>query len=233
MTHTTLNCRPAFEAESIMRDKEKDAAQMAAKRKIMLETAYNLFSDKSIDAVSMADIARETGYGNTTLHRYFKTKTDLVVAVATWKWEAYTWAQLSKRDEFPWDDMKASDQFEYFLDVFIDLYVNHQDMLRFNQFFNIYIRSMQVSGKMLEPYQNMIGIVNRRFASMYKKAEADGTVRTDMSEQKFFTSTLHLMLAAITRFAVGLVYSPEDGATPEEELFLLKDMLINRYVVKE
>ena len=68
---------------------------------------------------------------------------------------------------------------------------------------------------------------------MYKKAEDDGTVRTDLSEQKFFTSTLHLMLAAITRFAVGLVYSPEDGATPEEELFLLKDMLINRYVVKE
>ncbi len=216
-----------------MRDKEKDAAQMAAKRKIMLETAYNLFSDKSIDAVSMADIARETGYGNTTLHRYFKTKTDLVVAVATWKWEAYTWEQFSKRDQIPWGDMKASEQFEYFLDVFVDLYLNHQDMLRFNQFFNIYIRAMEVSGTMLDPYQNMIGIINHRFAGMYKKAETDGTLRTDEPEQKLFSSTLHLMLAAVTRFAVGLVYQPEQGATPTEELFLLKDMLMNRYVIKQ
>ncbi|MCR5278236.1 MAG: TetR/AcrR family transcriptional regulator [Lachnospiraceae bacterium] len=212
-----------------MRDKEKDAAMMAEKRRNMLEIAYSMFSEKSIDAVSMADIARDSGYGNTTLHRYFKTKTDLVVAVATWKWEAYTWEQLAKRDAESWDDMKASEQFVYFLDVFIDLYDNHPDMLRFNQFFNIYIRSMNVSSSLLDPYQSMITLVYRRFSKMYDKAKIDGSLRTDESIQHMFSVTLHLMLAAVTRFAVGLVYQPEGGAKPDEELYLLRDMLIKQY----
>ena len=69
-----------------MRDKKKDAEMMAKKREHILETAYGLFVEKDINSVSMADIARTTGYGNTTLHRYFRNKTVLVVAVAAWKW---------------------------------------------------------------------------------------------------------------------------------------------------
>jgi hypothetical protein len=38
------------------------------------------------------------------------------------------------------------------------------------------------------------------------------------------------MLAAVTRYAVGLVY--HGGADPEKELTLLKDLLFRQYVVR-
>ena len=38
-------------------------------------------------------------------------------------------------------------------------------------------------------------------------------------------SLVVIMLAAVTRYAVGLVYVMEDAPEPESELLLLKDML--------
>ena len=69
-----------------MRDKEKDAAQMAIKRRRFLEKAYELFTRKKIESVSMIEVARACGYGTMTLYRYFSTKPQLVVAVAAWIW---------------------------------------------------------------------------------------------------------------------------------------------------
>ena len=46
-----------------------------------------------------------------------------------------------------------------------------------------------------------------------------------------FSTTLHLMLAAVTRYAVGLVY--EGGTEPEKELTVLKEMLMGRYLARE
>ncbi len=104
-------------------------------------------------------------------------------------------------------------------------------MLRFNQFFNIYVKAEQIDPEVLKPYQELVKELYSRFDGIYEKAKKDHTVRTDISEQKLFTATLHLMLATVTRYAVGLVYQPRDGTTPEEELGLLKDMLMREYAL--
>ena len=44
-----------------------------------------------------------------------------------------------------------------------------------------------------------------------------------------FSTTLHLMLAAVTRYAVGLVYIPESGFDAEKELEKLKEAMMLRY----
>ena len=64
---------------------------------------------------------------------------------------------------------------------------------------------------------------------MYLKAVKDETLRTDEPEEKIFSKTLHLMLAAVTRYAVGLAYIPESGFDAMEELETMKEMLLERY----
>jgi hypothetical protein len=44
-----------------------------------------------------------------------------------------------------------------------------------------------------------------------------------------FSTTLHLMLAAVTRYAVGLVYIPASGLDAEKELEKLKEAMLLRY----
>ena len=212
-----------------MRDKEKDAAEMAVRRQRMLETAYRLFTEKNIDMVSMPELANACGYGRATLYRYFSSKLSLVIAVGTWVWEQQLQKWMELMPDSKREGMNAARQFENYLDFFIDLYRNHADLLRFNQFFNIYVQGEGASAQQLSSYLEMIQEARKRFHEMYVKAGKDHTIRTDESEDEMFTATLHLMMAAVTRYAVGLVYTPESGTTAEQELLLLKKMLMKEY----
>ena len=69
-----------------MAGRKKNPAQTDATRNAVMEKSYELFSEKSIEKVTIAEIARASGYGDMTVYRYFPTKPMLVVAVATWKW---------------------------------------------------------------------------------------------------------------------------------------------------
>ena len=64
---------------------------------------------------------------------------------------------------------------------------------------------------------------------VYERAEQDHTIRMDEPEEEMFSTTLHLMLAAVTRYAVGLVYTPESGFDAEKELEKLKEAMLLRY----
>ena len=67
------------------------------------------------------------------------------------------------------------------------------------------------------------------FHNVYDKAKADGTVRTDISEAAMISSVFHIMLAAVTRYAVGRVYMAEGAGKPEGELLLLKNAILREF----
>ena len=212
-----------------MRDKAADAAQMEIKRNDFLKTGFRLFSEKSIETVTLTQVAEAAGYGQTTMYRYFDKKPGFVVAVATWKWEQFQEENKKRRPSVDFEGMTAAEVFGFYLDSFLELYRNHKDLLRFNQFFNVYMLSEHIDSGTLQPYQEMIQHLRERFHIMYARAEQDHTIRTDEPEDKMFSKTLHLMLASVTRYAVGLVYTPEGVFDPEEELLFLKNMLIEKY----
>ncbi len=202
------------------------AAEMAKRREEMLAAAFRLFSERNIDSVQMAEIAQETDYTLRSLQRYFRSKDNLVIAVATWAFENFL-AGNRKRRRRDLTQTTAAEDYEFFLDSFFVLYRDHAELLRFNQMFNVFIRAEHIGNEQMRPYQTMLGELRERFHVVYEKR--DGTLRTDVSEDEIFCTSLHLMLAAVTRFAVGLVYRGE--TKPERELLTLKEMLLAHYTV--
>ncbi len=212
-----------------MRNKEKDAIEMAKKRQSILEKSYQLFSSEGIRSVSYLDIAKACGYGTTTLHRYYSTKPKLVVAVAAWKWEQFREENKVRRPNLDFNSMTAAGILEFYLESFIELYRNQKDLLQFNQFFNAYVKSEHIDTGTMQPYQAMIGRLREQFHEVYLKAEQDKTVRTDVPEEEMFSKILHVMLAVVTRYATGLVYIPEKEFDPEKELLYVKELLFRDY----
>lgn len=212
-----------------MRDPKQDHATMVTRRENMLNAAYRLLTERSITAVTLEEIAKEAGCGKKTLLRYYDSKPGLVIAVATWKWEQFQEENQKRRPNADIAKMTAAEIFEFYLDSFLELYRDHKDLLRFNQFFNVYVQSEHIDAGMLQPYQKMIEELKEQFHEMYLKGKQDETLRVDEGEEKMFSKTLHLMLAAVTRYAVGLVYIPESGFDAEEELETMKEMLLERY----
>lgn len=214
-----------------MRNLEKDGIEMAAKRELMLEKGFELFSKKGIEAVAMQEVANACNVGIATLYRYYNTKLLLVIDIATRQWQDYIKRINALRKKNNADKMTAAQEFEFYLDFYVDLYKNHKALLRFNQDFNNYVQHEKASAKQLKPYLESIGEIAKMFRGVYEKGKKDGTLKTELPEDKMFAATSHIMLAVAVRYAQGLLYSRNEQDRTEEFL-LLKQMILNEYVVR-
>ncbi len=207
----------------------RDEEKKEARREELLKKGFELFSTKTIETISMRDVASAVGCGSASIYRYYSSKPEFVVAVATWKWKQFYEEYQKRRPGEGFEDMTAAEIFEFYLDSFLSMYRENIGILRFNQFFNVYIQSEHIGADTLKPYQEMIERLRNGFHGMYLKAQMDKTLRTDEPEEKLFSKTIHLMLAAVTRYAVGLVYIPESGFDAMEELEFLKKLILEKY----
>ena len=202
---------------------EMDALRKARTKQKIIETAFHVYAERTIDAVNMTEIAKAAGLNMTTVYGYYSSKESLVMDVSTWVWDQY----IKNYYSVAWPDGTAAEMFGFYMDGYIDLYRNHRDLLRFNQFFNVYVQRECVTAEKLSPFIIVVDALAERFHAIYAQALQDHTLRTDIPEKEIFSTTLHLMLAAVTRYAVGLVY--DVGIEPEKELELLKRILMQEY----
>ncbi len=208
-----------------MRHPEQYAAEYTASHQKLLTAAFYRFAETNIDSVSLSTIAADAGLTVRTLFRHFDGKGALVVESATWAWKSFLTQNRARRQTQ--ETATAAEDYAFFLDSFLNLYRNHRDILRFNHFFNVYVQSAQIDSEQLRPYQAMVGALRDWFAATYEKGKRDGTLRTDFDEEAMFSISLHIMLAAVTRYSVGLVY--RDTSNLDEELMFLENLLIQRF----
>lgn len=195
----------------------------------ILDAGFKLFSERGIELVTMPEIAEASGVSRATLFRYFPSKLELVVAIGTRKWEEYINWHDSTRTPEEFAQSTAADRLRFFLDSFLDLYRNHSDILRFNYNFNSFLRYEAGTAEQKQPYMRMVEALGAQFHELYRLGKADGTLNTDISEQAMFSSSFHIMLAAVTRYAVGLVVVYENISDPESELVMLEELLLSRF----
>lgn len=200
------------------------------KRKMeFLKAGFALFSAKSIEAVTLEEVAKASGHGPATLYRYFDSKSGLLLEISAWKWGEFFEQNRRRRPSESFEEKTAADMFAFYLDSFLEVYRKNKALLRFNQFFNIYLQSEDAGQNTKVMYQKLMEPITDFFRMMYGKAKQDGTIRTDIPEEEVLSTTMHLMLAAVTRYAVGLVYHPPGGFDDLKELETLRDMLFRQY----
>lgn len=71
------------------RNIQKDAIEIASKDQRILENAFHLFANNTIEKVKLTEVAAAAGIGIASLYRYYPSKPDLVMAVSTWAWTNY------------------------------------------------------------------------------------------------------------------------------------------------
>jgi len=71
----------------------------------------------------------------------------------------------------------------------------------------------------------VIGILEERFVQVFRQGQEEGTLRNDLSGVEAFSTMTHLMLAVVTRYAVGLVFFNKE-TDEEKELQAQKDMML-------
>ena len=214
-----------------MRNLEKDEIEMNARREAMLAEGFRLFSQRGIEGVSMCEVAKACGVGIATLYRYYNTKFQLVLAISVRQWNNYGEYVRAMRSKRRASEMTAAQELDFYLGFYIDLYQNHKDILRFNQDFNNYVRHENATPDQLGVYADVIDIFSRMFGELYEKGKADGTIRTELPEERMFAATSHIMLAVAVRYAQGLLFQGDSEVDMTREIMLVKRMILREFVV--
>lgn len=193
----------------------------------ILEVGFRLFAENGIEQMTMTDIAEASKVGRMTLFRYFPSKTELVIAISTWKWKEYIkWHNRLLPTEKT-GNLTGAEQLKIYIGSFLELYRNHKDMLRFNYNFNSFLIYQKGTTEQKQPYQKLVDALSLQFHTLYECGRLDGTLNTDISEYTMFSSIFHIMLAAVTRYAMGLAIVNESDT--EYELMMLADMMLSRF----
>ena len=197
-------------------------------RKIkILNTAFDIFVEKTIEAVSMGEIAEAAGVGRATLFRYYPSKLELVIEVCGKKWkdvfdELDRCRPISSVGEIP-----ALDRLIFTLDSYIALYQNYKELLCYNDNFNLYVSRVGEDNERLAEFHESLYSVDVRLHNMYEKAKEDKSFRTDIPEGEFMRVTVQTMMGAGEHYAKGFIWGSEKEHDYTQELLRLKEMIIN------
>ena len=197
-------------------------------RKIkILNTAFDIFVEKTIEAVSMGEIAEAAGVGRATLFRYYPSKLELVIEVCGKKWkdvfdELDRCRPISSVGEIP-----ALNRLIFTLDSYIALYQNYKELLCYNDNFNHYVSRVGEDNERLAEFHESLYSVNIRLHNMYEKAKEDKSFRTDIPEGEFMRVTVQTMMGAGEHYAKGFIWGSEKEHDYTQELLRLKEMIIN------
>lgn len=215
-----------------MRYLENVNQSITEKREIVIETAFKLFAENKIEPVTMTVVADNCNMGVASIYRYFGTKKELVIAVAAKKWREY-YSELQKYyKELNVDKMTAAQELEFYIDRYIDLYNENNDLLNFNANFGIYIGSEDTTKDEMRPYNSIIDKFVNRFHMLYKKAQEDKTIRTDISERSILYNIMYTMMSALSKYSTNIIHSADQDRNYEKEICQLKDMYLEYYCRK-
>lgn len=212
-----------------MRDARKDAIEMAARRERLLEAGFRLMSARTIEAVTLQQIADEARIGIATLYRYFKAKPDLVIEIGTNIWKRYYVEVEKEYAQLNGPAMNAAEELEFFLDSIIELYRSRRDVLRFNRNFDTYVQHERCTAAQMRPYNDAVAVFAKKFHTVVRKARADGSLRIPVSEPRLFVNLLYTMLSVAGKYAEGLVYPPDGERDMTDELEAIKRMILDSF----
>ena len=173
-----------------------------AKVNFLVDIATDLFMCRSIQEVTIRDIAISAQVGEATIYRYFGKKQELVVQAAM-KLQGIVSKDYFKLDE----KLNGFQKLEAFYLSYLNVFDNHRDFYKFLSEFDSY---MSVENKdVLNPYENAIDQYKSAFMNAYKQGLKDGSVKEQENIELFYFSTTHSILELCKKLALKAVLNQD------------------------
>ena len=173
-----------------------------AKVNFLVDMATDLFMSRSIQEVTIRDIAISAQVGEATIYRYFGKKQELVVQAAM-KLQGIVSSGYFQLDS----KMNGYQKLEAFYLSYLDIFDHHRDFYKFLSEFDAY---MSVENKdVLNPYEDAIDQYKSAFMSAYEQGLKDGSVRKQENIDLFYFSTTHAVLELCKKLALKAVLNQD------------------------
>lgn len=169
----------------------------------ILTAALKLFCKKGIEDTSVEDVAREAGVGPATIYRYFETKAELAIQSGIAYWQKVSGRYLGKLEEKEYCESSGKEQMEQIFAIFLRIFTEEFDFLKFLQEFDVFVQKYQVSYQRLAEYENTILDLKSYVTDALEKGIEDGSLQFAYSVDEIYFSIMHTMLSLMQKLALG------------------------------
>lgn len=212
------------------RKQEQESAKNQRKEEVIV-AALDIFKTKGIESTKMTEIAERAELGVASLYRYFKTKPEIVVEAACKLWQDEIATQYEVYTAEAFLAKKGAEQVREILEVFLVLYRDHQDFLRFLDEFDRYIVKEHVSAEKLKAYEKSIIDLKPILIKALEVGKADGSIRTEVEAEAFYFSITHGLMSLCQKLILrGKVLESDDVVQGEVQIQTIIDMAVN-YII--
>lgn len=191
--------------------------EIEKRRERIILTAFELFCKRGIESVSMAEIAKSARVGETTLYRYFETKTNLVSEAFVKLWDfimSHLKESILATENYP--NLSGYEQIATWVESLRSLYQNNADFILFSYEAKFYLVRNNV--KLNRNQQDILmHAIRKPCMQSIEKGKADGSILKTIDSEDVF----YVIWGAIRGFIVKIVIYDRlySGESPWKEKY--------------
>lgn len=167
----------------------------------IIQTAFQLFCERGIEQVSLADIAKQSKVGEASIYRYFKNKIQLVFCTLNFLWKEISVTLEAGLEEIEnFDLLNGYEQFKARLRCYKKLYIDNADYVLFSYEAKLYLQRNQIQLKK-EEYDSIIMEVKENCIAALNKGKLDGSIPVERDTEDLF----YAIWGAVRGYVVKIV----------------------------
>lgn len=194
--------------------------------------AIEVLKEKGIDNTKITDIAERAEIGSATIYRYFNTKPELVIEAATKYWEVEMGCLYATINQELYGELNGLDKVKCLLGVFVELYKNHKEFIRFVEDFDNYIVREKVPIEKLELYEKNITFLKEFMFMAMEEGKKENLIEETIDDNEFYISITHALMSLCQKLSIrGEILKSDNEVVCERQIELISEMAI-KFIIK-
>lgn len=191
------------------------------KKNFLVDIATDLFICRSIQEVTIKDIAITAQVGEATIYRYFGKKQTLVVQAAM-KLQQEVNAETFKLDE----GKNGFEKIKIFYLSYLQIFDSHPDFFKFINEFDAFMAGEQ--GDEMDSYETVVGQYKTVFMNAYEQGLKDGSIKAQNNVEMFYYSTTHALLELCKKLSIKRAVLNQDNVVEKRaQIQCLVDIILS------
>ena len=192
-----------------------------AKVNFLVDIATDLFIVRSIQEVTIKDIAVSAQVGEATIYRYFGKKQTLVVNSAMKLHQAVN-ANYFKVEE----GKNGFEKIEIFYMSYLSIFNEHPEFYKFINEFDAFMGGDDSNA--IDPYESVIGQYEKVYMKAYEEGLKDGSIKKQENIKVFYFATTHALLELCKKLSIRkAVLNQDNTLEKKDEVKCLIDIVLS------
>lgn len=196
------------------------------KRDYIIDVATDLFTNESINKITIKDIADKALVGEATIYRYFGNKHNIVIK------SVIKLQNMIYNDYFNTEKgVTGFEKLKIFYNSYLSIFKEHINLYKFIGQFDMYI--LNEESIELSDYENEIDRFKHLYMEAYYLGLQDKTIQKQNDIESFYYASAHATIELCKKLAInGDIISQDREIVKEKEVEALIDMILYKLKAK-